>query len=269
MPQLPIAYSYQLDCMIQVVARFVKILPVPECEAFYLRFQPIFVGDFMPIVRASHSITPLRVAKWIGIVFTFWIGWLILTPFPFYIPPNFEKADFLRPKSDFFYNSGYFIGFFAHIVGAPICLMLGGFQMSRSIRDNRPAIHRRLGQIYVAVALLLAAPGGLIMAMKSYGGLSSVICFGSIAILTWWSTFTGWKAGREYDVTRHRRWMMRSYILILSAVFLRLTHFLLSHFQMDQELTYQLSAWISWLLPLAVLELAMWFGRPKNSFSAD
>ena len=200
------------------------------------------------------AVTPTRFLKWASVAFVFWIGALILTPLPYYLPPDFGVG-FLRNKSPFFYRSGYFVGFYAHILGVPFALFVGGLQVSRTLRVKFPRFHRRMGQLYVSAVLVLAAPGGLVMSSKAYGGWSSTICFALLALVTWCSTFAGWKAAKAYDFDRHARWMIRSYVLLCSAVFLRLTHFSLQPFAIPNELQYQISAWVSWLLPIAVLEI--------------
>ena len=200
------------------------------------------------------AVTPTRFLKWASIAFIFGIGVLILTPYPHYVPPDFGFG-FLRNKSQYFYRSGYFFGFYAHIFGAPLALFAGGLQVSRTLRERSPGFHRRMGQVYVAAVLLFAAPGGLVMSSKAYGGWSSTICFALLAAVTWCSTFVGWRAARAYEIERHVRWMTRSYVLICSAVFLRLTHFSLQPLNLSNELTYQLSAWISWLVPVMILGL--------------
>ncbi|QDV47216.1 hypothetical protein Enr13x_71250 [Stieleria neptunia] len=208
------------------------------------------------------SITPTRVAKCVAIGFVFWIGFLILSPFPHYLPPDFEYG-FLSNKADYFYRSGYFIGFYLHIAGAPIGLFVGGLQMSRTVRERYPWVHRFAGTVYVTAVLVAAAPGGFIMSMKAFGGWSTTLCFGLLAVATWWSTLIGWRAGRRFDFLRHRNWMLRSYVLLLSAVVLRLGHFALRTLQLTPELTYQIAAWVSWVIPLIALELALGiYGQP-------
>ncbi|MGI9471552.1 MAG: DUF2306 domain-containing protein, partial [Rubripirellula sp.] len=88
---------------------------------------------------------------------------LILTPYPHYYPPNFEFG-FLRDKRSFFFTSGYYIGFYAHIVTAPLAILVGTLQLSSTIRLRYRRTHERLGKLYVALVLFGAAPGGAIMA---------------------------------------------------------------------------------------------------------
>ncbi|MCA9140039.1 MAG: DUF2306 domain-containing protein [Planctomycetales bacterium] len=206
--------------------------------------------------NSLKSITPLQFVKWALVGFGFWIALLIMTPYPHYLPPDFSYG-FLGNKSTYFYRSGYFIGFYAHIASAPIAIFSGGIQMSRTLRQWYPTVHRYVGKVYVAAVLFAAAPGGFIMAMKSFGGWSTTICFGMIAVGAWIATLAGWRSAKRYDLTRHRDWMLRSYVLMLSAVFLRLGHFFLRSFNMDLELTYQVAAWASWIVPMTFLELTI------------
>ena len=98
------------------------------------------------------------------------LGALILTPFPHYLPPDFDHHGFLRNKQSGFYRSGYFLGFYAHIATAPLALLCGTLQISVSLRRRWPRWHQRLGKAYVILVLGFAAPGGAIMSMRALGG---------------------------------------------------------------------------------------------------
>ncbi|MEO1526322.1 MAG: DUF2306 domain-containing protein [Planctomycetota bacterium] len=207
-----------------------------------------------PSVQASNELSlALRLIKWTLLGVSLWVGWHILAPYAHYMPPDFEQG-FLLGKRSFFYRNGYWIGFFAHIVAAPLALFLGALQCSQTVLRRWPAFHRYLGRAYGISVLGFAAPGGLVMATHAYGGLSGAICFALIAVGAWLATWIGWRAARARAFDSHRRWMLRSYTLILSAVALRLINIGLSSFELDHELTYQISAWASFVLPLAGLE---------------
>ncbi|MEM8669036.1 MAG: DUF2306 domain-containing protein [Planctomycetota bacterium] len=193
-----------------------------------------------------------RVAVGLMVIF---VGWLILAPYPFYLPADLSRG-FLRNKSEFFYNSAFFIGFYAHIVSAPFALLCGTLQMSRTIRRRAPRWHRKLGYVYCLAVLLLAAPGGLIMSLQAFGGVSSVLCFTCISISAWTFTYLGYQSARSFQFAAHGRWMARSYLMMCSAIALRLIHYVLHPLGLDAALTYQLAAWLSWLPGLILLELA-------------
>lgn len=195
-----------------------------------------------------------RYLKWGVLALAVALGLMILAPFGHYFAADLEYG-FLRDKNDFFFNSGYYLAFYAHIVAAPLAFFIGTLQVSRTIRVRRPLLHRFAGRAYCGCVLVAAAPGGLVMGWRAYGGLPSALCFTLLAALTWMTTLVGWHYGRRGDARRHSKWMIRSYLLISSAICLRVLHPLLAAMGLGHELTYQIAVWSSWLLPLGMFEI--------------
>lgn len=54
----------------------------------------------------------------------------------------------------------------------------------------------------------------------------------------------------------HRRWMWRSFLLLCSAVVIRVIGGLAVVAGSDADWIYQLASWTSWLVPLTILEVA-------------
>lgn len=185
------------------------------------------------------------------------VGFLILNPFPRYLPPDFQHG-FLRHKQDFFYSGGYFVGFYAHIYSSPLALLCGALQLSRSLRERLPRLHRMLGRLYVVLVLCCVAPGGAILSTRAFGGWSTMLCFAMISVLTWAFTLLAWRRARSRQYAEHGRWMCRSYLLLCSAIALRLIHILLRPLDLEPTVVYQWSAWLSWVPSLAIFELANW-----------
>ena len=207
-----------------------------------------------------RTVTPAGVLKFTAAATVLYFGWLILTPFPHYLPPDFARG-FLRNKEAGFYSSGYFLGFYAHIAAAPLALLCGTLNISHSLRRRWPKLHRRLGKSYVLLVLCLAAPGGAIMSMRAFGGLPSIVCFAMISGAAWWFTWKAWRAAVNKRFAEHGRWMCRSYLMMCSAILLRLIHFLMQPLALDPTLSYQWAAWLSWLPPLLVFEIVMVLSR--------
>ncbi len=205
---------------------------------------------------ASTVFTPVRCLRFAVGAVVLLVGWLILTPYEYYVPPDFGRG-FLRNKGDFFYSSGYFLGFYAHIGRRSD--RTGMWHSANEPFGPRPLAqaHRFLGKVYIALVLCLAAPGGVIMAMRAYGGASSVICFALIGVLAWVFTMLAWRMARLRRFAAHGRWMGRSYLMICSAVMLRLIHYLLQPLGLDPRLAYQAAAWLSWVPALLVFEVAI------------
>ncbi len=212
------------------------------------------------VLNAIRLITPPRLLKFVAATVVLYLGVLILTPFLHYLPPDFDRG-FLRNKQSGFYSSGYFLGFYAHIASAPIALLCGTLQISNSLRNRWPRVHRRLGKTYVVLVLFFAAPGGAIMSTRALGGLPSIVCFALISTAAWVFTWKAWRAAREGRYAEHGRWMCRSYLMMCSAIMLRLIHYLMQGLDLDPTLTYQWAAWLSWLPALGIFEVVVLFNN--------
>ncbi|HUY88127.1 MAG TPA: DUF2306 domain-containing protein [Pirellulales bacterium] len=171
-----------------------------------------------------------------------------------YFPPDFN-ADFLRGREGYFF-AGYQWPFYAHIASGPVSLVLGTLLVSERFRMRFAKWHRRLGRLQVASILLLVAPSGLWMAYYAQAGAAAAASFALLAILTASCAALGWRAavGRRFAV--HRRWMRRCFVLLCSAVLLRLIGGLATVAGVYALWFDPLAAWVCWILPLAVFELS-------------
>jgi hypothetical protein len=184
----------------------------------------------------------------------------ILLEYRNYIPPNF-RADFLRGREPYFWG-GYAWAFYAHLAAGPPSLILGTVLVSERFRRLAPSWHRRLGRVQTTGILLLLAPSGLWMSYYAATGAVAAAGLGSLAIATAACAALGWKAAVRRQWIDHRRWMWRTFILLCSAVVLRMIGGLATVVQFDADWLYSLSAWVSWLAPLLVLE-SSWRLSPR------
>lgn len=171
-----------------------------------------------------------------------------------YFPPNFN-ADFLRGREGYFF-AGYQWPFYAHIASGPISLLLGMLLVSNRFRSRFPKWHRYLGRIQVAGILLLVSPSGLWMAYYAQAGTVAAVSFALLAILTGACAALGWKAAMQRRFAVHRRWMSRCYLLLCSAVVLRLMGGLATVSGVSAPWFDPLASWACWVLPLAAYELS-------------
>lgn len=109
----------------------------------------------------------------------------------------------------------------AHMVIAPIALLLGPLQFLPRLRATHPRIHRYIGRIYVA-ACVIAGIGGLATALHASGGPVAAWGFGSLAVLWVGTTLGGWWAAVRRKLGVHRLCMRLSYGMTFGAVTLRL-----------------------------------------------
>lgn len=174
----------------------------------------------------------------------------LLLTFHDYFPPNF-RSDFLLGRSSYFFGTHQW-AFYTHIISGPFALMGGLVQLSDSVRSRFPKWHRRLGRVYIVCVLFLVAPSGLWMARYAATGAVAAVGFATLAVVTAICAAQGWRAATQRRFDQHRRWMLRCFALLCSAVVLRVIGGLSD--VLGLEWTYPYAAWLSWLLPLLALE---------------
>ncbi len=177
----------------------------------------------------------------------------VLLSYRDYMPPNFE-SDFLQGRAHYFFGS-YQWAFYAHITSGPCSLILGMILIIAHFRLRFPKWHRCLGRIQVACVLLLVAPSGLWMAFYAETGAIAGAGFASLAVATGTCVALGWRSAVKRRFAEHQRWMLRCYVLLCSAVVLRLIGGVATVAGVEAVWVYPLAAWTCWLVPLMAYEL--------------
>ena len=169
-----------------------------------------------------------------------------------YLPPNFE-SDFLQDREDYFWK-GYHRAFYTHLASGPVSLILGMILISDRFRLLFPKWHRYLARIQAVNVLFLVAPSGLLMAYRAMTGPIAAVGFAMLAITTAACMAMGWRTAVQRLFAEHRRWMQRCFVLLCSAVVVRVIGGLLTVIDYGPAWPYQAAAWGSWLVPLAIYE---------------
>jgi uncharacterized membrane protein len=143
-----------------------------------------------------------------------------------------------------------------HAGFASTALLTGAIQFNSKLRRRWPTFHRRTGRIYGS-SCLIGASAGLILAMGSNAGPIASAGFGSLAVAWFYSTWLGWQRARTGQFASHRRWMIRSWALTLSAVTLR-AYLPLSEMSGLPELpAYRAISFLCWIPNILVAELLL------------
>lgn len=192
----------------------------------------------------------LRVAMFVMAVVILKTTLAVVVGYRDYFPPNFS-ADFLLGRASYFFGA-YQWAFYAHIVAGPVTLVVGLLLVGNWFRERFPRWHRRLGRMQVLLILLVVVPSGLWMARYAMSGPVAGAGFAALSLATASTAAMGWQTAVRRRFNDHRRWMLRCYTLLCSAVVLRLFGGLAE--VTGAVSTYPLAAWLSWLLPLVVLE---------------
>ena len=150
-----------------------------------------------------------------------------------------------------------------HVLSGIFALLIGPFQFVRRLRRRFVGLHWFLGATYLASATALGL-SGLILAPSAYTGLVASAGFtvlGLAMLFTTWTAVRMVLAGRYGE---HRRWMIRSFSLIMAGVMLRVwmpTYDGLAAagiVELSYETVYAAVAWLCWVPNLL---LAIWFTR--------
>ncbi|WP_435011097.1 DUF2306 domain-containing protein [Tundrisphaera lichenicola] len=180
----------------------------------------------------------------------------VISGYDHYFPPDFS-SDFLRGRQGHF-RGAYRWAFYTHILSGPVSLILGLILVSDVFRRRFPAWHRLLGRIQVACVLLLVTPSGLGMAYHAEAGPIAAFGLASLAIATATCVLFGVRSAVRRRFADHRRWMWRCYLLLCSAVVLRMIGGLGTVAGVTAPWFDPLATWLCWLGPLAAFEVREW-----------
>lgn len=205
----------------------------------------------------------LQLAKLLFAALVLLITTTIITVSFTYFPPDFGRG-FLYGKAALF--DGIFpYGLYIHVVSAPLLMLLSTLLIFGRIENRFPKTHRFLGKITVSTGFLLFIPSSFILAFFAMGGVTGKLLFFTITICTLISLFYAYRFARQKDFPRHRRWILRFYVFLLSAIFLRINKFIFGHyFGFYGTDAYLLAVLLSWLPQWLLLELSF---RIKSSES--
>lgn len=181
-----------------------------------------------------------------------------------YIPYNTDVG-FLRIKQEYIGIDHWRMAFFIHVYASLWVLFAGFTQFSKRIQRNNPQLHRTFGYIYVTNVLLITGPAGLIMGFYANGGFFSRVAFVALAVLWIYFTAMALVKARKKDFKAHRRYMIRSYALTLSALTLRAWKYAITNTMTLPPMdVYRFVAWVGWVANLVVAEYIIYRYKKSN-----
>lgn len=196
----------------------------------------------------------LDVARWTALAVIVRITVAIVSNYTAYFPPDFRSL-FLEGRQNSFWGV-YSVAFYAHILTAPLVLLSGTVLLSGWVLRNHHRVHAWLGRVHVFAVVALLVPSSLVMATRAFGGWTAGLSFALLSLLTGMCAVMGVYHARRRQFAAHRRWMVRCYVLLCSAVVLRLMSGAASLIGVDDpDAAYRVVAWASWVGPLAILEM--------------
>jgi uncharacterized membrane protein len=192
------------------------------------------------------------------------------------LPPYFTGGT--RVPATFAWHYPLLVG---HVMFGAVAMVAAVAQLWPGLRARKPALHRRIGRVYVGAAIPAAACAMVIGAATPFGpvlAVSDVI----LAALWLWFTANGYRAARHGRFGHHRRNMVLSATLALSTITNRIWTPLLfvacqplrdSIFGGNDEhylwFVAGVGAWLGWTIPFFTVR--RWLNRtsvmPPSSIS--
>ncbi|MEO6254332.1 MAG: DUF2306 domain-containing protein [Ferruginibacter sp.] len=199
---------------------------------------------------------------------TFWAIIILLSAYYLYRAINYR---FVREGiGKTFWNKQFW--FVSHLATAVIPLITGPFQFWPWFRKHYINWHRLIGKVYIIGCLLGGLSAIYLGITQPYPG--SVVPTLILATLWLFMTTSAWITIKKKNVQAHRLFMIRSYTLTLSFVFLRVLsdlvykHNFLSFIKNGdvKDATYE---WMSWVLPVLIVEFFIsWLPAIKKNRSS-
>lgn len=112
-----------------------------------------------------------------------------------------------------------------HFLGGTILLLLGPLQFVQMIRDRTPDVHRWIGRVYAAAALVTGLGGLAFIARKgTVGGLPMDIGFALYGALTVLAAVMTAIYGWRRQFVAHRAWAVRLFALVIGSWLYRMDY---------------------------------------------
>jgi uncharacterized membrane protein len=217
-------------------------------------------------MRKVSLVTLNRLLVGVALLLVLKVAVGVVVGYRHYVPPDFS-SDFLLGREAYFFGP-YCWAFYAHLIAGPTSLIVGTILTSDRFRRWAPAWHRRLGRIQVGCVLLVIVPSGLWMARYAMTGAVAAFGLASLAVVTAICCAAGWRAAMARRFDEHRRWMWRTYLLLCSAVVIRMLGGLATVFEADADWVYPASVWVSWVAPLIAFETRRLVDAPPAPIAA-
>jgi uncharacterized membrane protein len=193
---------------------------------------------------------------------------VVATFLAYSLPPYFTGGT--RVPATFALHYPLLVG---HVMFASVAMVSAVAQIWPGLRARRPALHRRVGRVYVCAAIP-AAVCAMVIGVKTPFGPVLAVSNVFLASLWLWFTVNGYLAARQRRFAQHRRHMVLSATVALSIITNRIwTPILVIAFLPLQDsvfggneehfvwLVAGVGAWLGWTIPF--FTVLRWLNRRK------
>lgn len=231
-----------------IIADIVVVIPVALASIYKSIDRG---GSTAKTANQSPMLKGIKILLLIAFAYFFW---LMLKLTLEYVPAKSDISFLQIKQTEVHARPEYLAIFYTHVYTS-IFVLFSGFLAINRWHFKIPNFHKIAGKIYVFLILLLAAPSGVYMGIFANGGLFSALSFVILGLLWWVYTFKALRYAIAHNFKKHKQMMWRSFALTLSAITLRFWKVTIVYlFHPNPMDTYQIVAWLGWVLNLAIIE---------------
>jgi uncharacterized membrane protein len=166
-----------------------------------------------------------------------------------------EVLPFLRNHFQFAANGVWRAVLYLHILIAVLCAVVGMILFFFNEKARR--FHRLAGMFYAVSIVFIIVPTGVYLTSRSDAGMFAAVGLQLTLVLMLFATVRGVQLAIRKDIIRHRQWMLRSYLLLQTAITFRFINRILVQLGQDHSEAFAASAWLSLIVNLLLAE-AIW-----------
>ena len=175
-----------------------------------------------------------------------------------------DDIGFLQFKQTYIHILVWKIAFYTHVFTIIFALLAGFTQFSSFLLQKHKRLHRVMGKIYVYDILFVNFPAAMVMSVYANGLWPTKTAFVILDCLWFYFTLKAVTAIKKRDILAHKRFMVRSYALTLSAITLRTWKIIiLSIVYVDPLHLYMIDAWMGFVPNLLMAEWLISRGKRK------
>ena len=208
----------------------------------------------------------------LGAATTFWFfvtlagQWVFLYYIVAFYGPSAMSGDLSQWNRHIFIDNAFVPGdlagnvaFGAHVALAATIVLGGTLQLIPQIRARVLGVHRWNGRVFMTAAILASLAGLYMVWIRGHQqtGIVGAFAITLNAALVLLFAAVAWRSAASRDITRRRRWAMRTFMVVNGVFWLRLLFpgLVVITQAEPSALTFHILSFASYLLPWALLEL--------------
>jgi uncharacterized membrane protein YozB (DUF420 family) len=142
------------------------------------------------------------------------------------------------------------LGLLTHITAGTVALLIGPFQLWSGLRAKYPVVHRWAGRTFLG-AMAIGCVAALYLAFTTTLGWAFGWGLGGLAVAWSGTSLLGYYAIVKRNVSLHRRWMIRAYVVTFAFVTFRIMVLALAAAGIGgPKSRAEAASWLCWAGPL-------------------